>query len=391
MVLATTAYLGRVADLNGDGNQDIMTTAPTGGEMSIFYGQGNNKFSEPKYFTSGNDEIRACTNADFNGDGYQDVVYATNIGSIKPVIAILFSDPAGTLGQPQILDNTSRYVLATGDFNGDGKIDIASSQGIYLNDGSAHFTYKSFFTGVGYVARIQTGNFNADGYLDLVINDGGSNYISLNDGLGNFGTFSKVNSSRYFLLVKSVLMNTDNLSDLVALHANNDGFSIFINQGDGSFTEQTVNAPPNAGLFGYADAEDINLDGLKDVVAGVSSSVPQQLFGTAVFLQDQNGNFNFSQNVGFNQSASGTLSVPDFVQIADVDNDAKKDIVCFKLNGDPLEIILNDFVFEPTQSPQAISLTNLTNQSAAFSMQKGNGNGRLAIIREISSKKGSAN
>ena len=387
IMLGTTANNGSITDLNGDGNQDIVVTSGLSGALSIFYGAGNNNFNKPVYYTSNNDEIRASTSADFNGDGFQDVAYATANGSIKPALALLLSDPNGALTQPVVIDNLlSSWTLVTGDFNGDGKIDLVTSQGVYLNDGAANFTNKYFYTGVGVVTQMNTGNFNADNYLDLVINDGGANYISLNDGQGNFGTFTKLNSTGYVTSLKSGLFNADDLTDLISLNSNN-GVSLFINQGDGNFTEKIVTAPANAYFQGSVDMDDINFDGLKDFVVGVSANGPQPIYGVSIFLQDVNGNFNFSQNVGFSFGIDGGNSVPNFLQIADINSDNKKDIVAFKLNGDPIEIILNDFVFEPTQGPQSLTLTDLTDQSAAFSLQKGNGDARLGVIREIAAKK----
>jgi hypothetical protein len=383
--LGATAANGHVSDLNKDNIQDILVASPTGGTVSVFYGKGDNKFNEPIFFNEGEESINTAISADFNGDGFQDIIYST-INSSNQVLTAVLSDQTATISQKKIISHFANQQLVAGDFNSDGIMDFAGTQGIFINDGAANFTLKVFTLGV-YPVNITIGNFDSNNSLDITFNDGAANYIGLNDGQGNFKSFTKVISNENVYKVKSVFMNSDNLSDLVSLHSNNDGFSIFINQGNGSFSEKTVSAQSNSGLFGYADADDINFDGLKDVVVGVSSSVPKQLFGVAVFLQDQNGNFNFFQNVGYKSGADGSNSVPDFVEITDIDSDNKKDIVCYKMNGDPIEVILNDFVSEPTQSSQSLKLTSLTGQTAAFSMQKGNGNARIAVMRETATKK----
>lgn len=57
--------------------------------------------------------------------------------------------------------------LTTGDFNGDGKLDIATDNSVLLGDGAGGFgTATSFSSGSS--SSVTTGDFNGDGKLDLV-------------------------------------------------------------------------------------------------------------------------------------------------------------------------------------------------------------------------------
>jgi hypothetical protein len=65
-------------------------------------------------------------------------------------------------------------LLATGDFNGDGNLDVAlgsvqnATISVWLNDGSGSFTHQTDIpVGDRYLESLTTGDFNEDGKLDL--------------------------------------------------------------------------------------------------------------------------------------------------------------------------------------------------------------------------------
>src|SRR5262249_39554059 len=86
--------------------------------------------------------------------------------------------------------------VAVGDFNGDGKLDLATAnqQGgdvtVLLGDGTGKFTeapHSPFSVGTN-PDSVAVGDFNGDGKLDLVVANNGSRNVSvlLGDGTGNF-------------------------------------------------------------------------------------------------------------------------------------------------------------------------------------------------------------
>ena len=79
---------------------------------------------------------------DFNGDGKQDLAVAN---SAESYVSILLGDGAGNFGSPRNFDvDLEPFSVAVGDFNGDGKQDLAvanlgSSVSILLGDGGGSF------------------------------------------------------------------------------------------------------------------------------------------------------------------------------------------------------------------------------------------------------------
>jgi hypothetical protein len=135
---------------------------------------------------------------DFNGDGRQDLAVA-NGGSND--VSILLDDGAGNFSVPtNFAVGDAPISIAAGDFNGDGKEDLAvanyafasSSVSILLGDGAGNFSVATNINvGYGYSPRsVAVGDFNGDGKQDLVTANASSlaNNVSimLGDGAGNF-------------------------------------------------------------------------------------------------------------------------------------------------------------------------------------------------------------
>jgi hypothetical protein len=124
--------------------------------------------------------------ADFNGDGKADI--AVSNGSLS----ILLGNGDGTFQLP-VSYSVSSWTLVTGDFNGDGKADVAFTSGAGFSvmlgngDGTLQSPITYVLSAIG--EAIAAGDFNGDGKTDLAVSDtsGGVN-ISLGNGDGTFQT-----------------------------------------------------------------------------------------------------------------------------------------------------------------------------------------------------------
>ncbi len=126
---------------------------------------------------------------DFNGDGKQDLAVA-NTGADD--VSILLGDGTGNFSGSKNFPVGSPLGLAVGDFNGDGKQDLATADGSYvsvlLGDGAGNLSAPRNFTVGDFPYSIAVGDFNGDGKQDLATATyfAGNVLVLLGDGTGNF-------------------------------------------------------------------------------------------------------------------------------------------------------------------------------------------------------------
>jgi hypothetical protein len=379
IITGPSAFVGKIVDLNKDGNVDLVSASVLNGCVSIHYG-GTTGFKDAQNI-KGISEVYAVETGDFNSDGFDDIVFSTqNFTGGPNEISLLLSDANGILSQKKSVDFNGSYILAVADFNQDGKLDFSSGYAIHLGDGGGNFTTKPFSTPT-FCYNISAGHLNQDSYPDLAFGDGVNIYVALNDGGANFATFSKYQSARKFSRAKMVKFDSDNLMDFIAISDDAKSAVILKNKNNLQFDEVSASITEGA-LFGSADVSDFNLDGLVDIVAGISTTGP--VLGAAVFLQDIQGNFTLSNKI-HSETIKNNYSVPDYIIAGDLNKDGKKDIIGLSLNAAPIWIALNDMVIAPTSIATSLTITQLSDNSASLSLQKGNGKGRLVAIAKGSS------
>jgi len=190
-----------VADLNGDGIPDIVTTALGIPDcVVIFLGLGHGKFAPAKNLSSGGIHPYSLAVGDLNHDGIPDLVIA-NFGSEQNGdygnIAVRLGRANGTYAAPVTytgLHDPEQVILA--DFNRDGNLDLAvvalGRDQVYVSLGKGDGTFlppikRSIPGGVGWIA---VADFNGDGVLDLAATIGteqqGGVAVSLGNGDGTF-------------------------------------------------------------------------------------------------------------------------------------------------------------------------------------------------------------
>jgi FG-GAP-like repeat/Putative Ig domain len=190
------------ADFNGDGYLDLFAVNAISGVTPVAllgYGHGAFNAVEQNIQIAGN----ASAAGDFNGDGKLDVaIYGENVSLGTTSTNILLGNGDGTF-TPGAALNAAGFI-AVADFNGDGKLDLAVSNPadnnvtILLGDGSGNFATASgspIATGLQPEA-IVTGDFNNDGRLDIATANFSDNTVTLLLGNGD-GTFTPAAGSPY--------------------------------------------------------------------------------------------------------------------------------------------------------------------------------------------------
>jgi hypothetical protein len=175
---AGSTYIVAVADLNGDGIPDIVGTTNNG--IFVIMGKGSRKFAKAANFSSGGRHPYGVAVGDLNHDGIPDLVVANNGADEPPYdynIAVLLGNGDGTFSKPVRYHAGVRpWQLALGDFNGDGNLDAAvvpidgkSRIVVLLGKGDGTFSSaKAYPSGVG-PESVVAADFNGDGKLDLAV------------------------------------------------------------------------------------------------------------------------------------------------------------------------------------------------------------------------------
>lgn len=311
------------ADLRNAGDLDLVTangtcpnTPPCNpGTVSILLGNGNGMFQPHVDYGIGLVPYYVAV-GDFNGDGRVDVA-ATNNGS--STVSILLGNGDGTL-QSQISYSTaaSPQQIAVGDFDQDGKLDLAvtaSSVSVLLGNGDG--TFKSHTDYPGGSGAIAAGDFNGDGKLDLAT--GGESTISILLGIGD-GTFKapvtyKTSIGLAVQYIAVTDFNQDGRLDL-AVNTQSEASDIFLGNGDGTFQQPTQYLLANL-LSMSLTVGDFNGDGSPDWAAGDAIGNTIGVMLSAAFKAVSPGSRDFgSQGVGSTSAPQTvTLSNPSNVKI----------------------------------------------------------------------------
>jgi len=358
---ATTATLNVVAlsDAVNDPNETVKVNLTSGGDYILGYNPSAS-FTPPTNFAAGSSPI-SVTVGDFNGDGKSDLAVA-NRGSNN--VSVLLGTGTGSFGAATNFSvGNAPSSVTVGDFNGDGKSDLAvanrygNNVSVLLGTGTGSFgTATNFSVGI-FPVSVTVGDFNGDGKSDLATANGSSNNVSvrLGTGAGSFGTATNFSVGTGPASVTVGDFNGDGKSDLAVANANSSNVSVLLGTGTGSFgpaTNFTVGSFPYSVTVG-----DFNGDGKSDLaVANAGSSNVSVLLGTGT------GSFGTATNF-----TVGT--VPRSVTVGDFNGDGKSDLAVANGSNNNVSVLLG------TGTGSFGPATNFTVGSSPRSVAVGDFNG----------------
>jgi hypothetical protein len=290
--------------------------------------------------------------ADLNNDGKPDIVVANEQSNN---VTILLGDGKGGFTQAKGSPFPAGHDpndIAIGDFNRDGKLDLAFANHeekhltVLLGNGQGGFTpapNSPFAVEVKpHTHGVATGDLNGDGNLDLVTDSWGNDQVAVlfGDGTGSFnasGTFLDVGKMPY-QRVRVGDINGDGKSDIITTNLEGDNVTIVLGDSKGGFKQSTGSPfPCGDSPFNFAIG-DVNGDGKPDlaIVNSPSSTADRHgKDGLTILLGDGAGGFRMLAGSPF-----ATGRIPNRVAIGDVNGDGVADIAVSSPDGNNITLFL---------------------------------------------------
>jgi len=331
----TSAYFPggyALGDFNHDGKLDIAVGGYQNPDytLEVFLGKGDGTFQSP-VTTISTYQPASLLAADLNGDGRLDLLLQDPSGSTM----VFLGNGDGTFAGQSFFGSVDYASSLAADLNRDGKLDFLTvgggfSQGGYYEAAFLGNGDGTFVSSQGFQLSIQSGipalgDFNHDGKLDLAVGGfEGPSYavdVFLGNGDGSFQNPVSYTTTFPVNAVAAADINGDGNLDLVT-----DGVSVLLGKGDGTFTETAdYSVAVNPVSIQLAD---INNDGRLDAVLVQSSNNYPPIESYSIMLG--NGDGTFQNPVSWN---SDTYIFPGGPGVGDFNGDGKLDLVDLNTNA----------------------------------------------------------
>jgi len=268
---------------------------------------------------------------DINGDGINDVVTLGQLGDVTSaqLLLVLIGRADGTLSAPQVLSLNTVWncgainALALGDFNGDGRMDVAVSSifcdtGILFQQADGQLSSTAFRLGYA-TSSLAAADLDGDGRTDLVgVGNSAEAYVWIQGADGRFGLPQRPG---LFSAARQVVVgdvNGDGRPDLVVTMQGSSGLDVAVLLNQRTFFSApqylTTRSPWGATAVALGD---LNGDGRTDIVVTAGGNSPTSI---VVWYQAADGSLGAATPVA-------TYDIPTEVAVADVDGDGRADVV----------------------------------------------------------------
>jgi hypothetical protein len=328
------------ADFNGDGRPDVATINGTSSNVSVFLREAGGGFAQEagSPFAVGSGPSGAAV-GDYNGDGRADLAVSSFVAGS---VSVLLRQPGGGFaleGGLAIALGTRISAVAAGDFNSDGRLDLAATQ----NDGNQVMLLLRNAPNTGFSAPVQfptgatpvaiaVGDYNGDGLADLAIanRSGDSATILLRVPGGTFSSEAAVPVGDDPIGIVAADFDGNGRADLAVTNAAPGTVSAFLRRpsNDGFTAEPPISV--SASPVGIA-AADFDRDGRPDLAVAANAG--------AVEILRRNAGSGFTRD----QSIPLAGAVND-VAAADFDGDSRPDLAASSYTNataDTFSVLLN--------------------------------------------------
>jgi hypothetical protein len=283
------SYAARLVDLDRDGDLDVVLSNDRPDPSLVYLNDGAGRFTVGSSFGKAEWPTRNASVADVNGDGWPDIIVANRYGKNPGGNYFCLNRGAGRFDAQCVrFSQESATTITPADVNGDGLVDLivphrdGGQSMVYLQGprrgGEPVFTSVPFGPANAAIRASESGDFNGDGLVDLVAIDeanGLSLYAGTRDGGFAPGTsFGREQTAPYALAVGD--LNADGLPDVVVGYVEAESVAYIrtgatvsrVRFGDGKGT-----------VYGFAIG-DVDMDGQVDIAAGRSEAPNVLYFGS---------------------------------------------------------------------------------------------------------------
>jgi len=322
-----------LADVDQDGNPDILVVNGADSTLSVLLGKGDGTFHTAQTFAangvSGSEILQSLAVGNFDGDGFPDVVFPF---VTHRAIRLLKNDGQGGFHPVNTyLTGRTPVAVATADLNGDHHADLVVTDSsdddvsVFLGNGNGTLQASVKYATGKDPQALALADVNGDGTPDIVAANFGDGTISvlLGNGDGTFQPRQDFAAGTNLVAMTVADVDGDGTPDILVGNGISNRIGILYGRGDGTFHAPVFH---QAGVVLDALAVgDVNGDGHPDIVVA----------GSAVNVLLNNGHGGF-------QPGARYLVHGFHVALADLNHDARPDIVLSDFNNSSLDVLLGN-------------------------------------------------
>ncbi len=359
------------ADLDGDGDKDVLSASEFDDKIAWYKNDGSGNFSTEIIISIDAQSVQSVYATDLDSDGDIDVLSASEFDK---KLAWYENDGMGNFEEKIIVQTnpmSSKLVYAA-DLDGDGDMDIISGRGNriewYENDGAGQFSGEILIASNAMgLSSIFSADLDNDGDVDVLSSSSNDDKIAWyeNDGNGDF-SINIIISANADGATSVYAQDLDGDGDIDVLSASSwdDKVAWYENDGNGNFGEEIIISTDVSGAISVF-AADLDEDGDIDALSAFFNEYK-------IAWYENDGSGNFSEEIIISANAWNA----NCVYAEDLDGDGDMDVLSASYTDDKIawyentleDILVNSFVFQDINKNglYEINEPQLANQKLIF-------------------------